>query len=107
MNLVVTEAAATHIKKIIADQAPAAHLRFSVRGGGCSGFNYEFTLDEMINDDDFQIDTLGIKVLIDAASAQYVDGSILDFKKSLFRSEFSITNPNSTAQCGCGSSFSI
>jgi iron-sulfur cluster insertion protein len=107
LNLAVTEAAAEHIKKIIADEGSAVHLRFFVQGGGCSGFSYGFTLDEEINDDDFQIDAHGIKILVDANSAQYVDGSTIDFKKSLFSSEFSITNPNSIAQCGCGSSFSV
>jgi iron-sulfur cluster assembly protein len=81
-------------------------LRVGVRGGGCSGFQYALALDER-RDDDHVFDTSGIRVLVDPASLQYVDGSTVDYTENLMGSGFDVTNPNVVASCGCGSSFRV
>lgn len=81
-------------------------LRVGVRGGGCSGFQYALALDEQ-RDDDHVFDDDGIRLLVDPASLQYVDGSQVDFTESLMGSGFEVNNPNVVAACGCGSSFRV
>jgi iron-sulfur cluster insertion protein len=78
-----------------------------VQGGGCSGFSYGFTLDEIKNEDDFEFVVGSTSVLVDAMSAQYVQGAELDYTENLMGSEFKIKNPNAVSTCGCGSSFSV
>lgn len=78
-------------------------FRISVSGGGCSGFEYGFSLDQR-QDDDFVLDH-GISILIDPMSMQYLQGAQIDFQESLMSSHFTVKNPNATATCGCGSSF--
>ena len=78
-----------------------------VQGGGCSGFSYGFTLDDVKNEDDWEIPAGTSSVLVDAMSAQYVDGSMVDYKEDLNGSSFSIKNPQAVTTCGCGSSFSV
>jgi len=86
---------------------PNLKLRTFVQGGGCSGMQYGFTFDEDQNEDDFEI-PLGItKILIDAMSMQYLQGSEIDYKEDLDGANFSIKNPNAQTTCGCGSSFSV
>ena len=106
MNLTVTEDASKKIASIIEDEGNSAlKLRIFVQGGGCSGFNYGFTLDEIANDDDWSI-TAGItSVLVDAMSAQYLDGAEIDYKETLSGASFVFTNPMAKSTCGCGSSF--
>ena len=82
-------------------------LRMFVQGGGCSGFSYGFQFDDQVAEDDFDIEKDGIHVLIDAMSAQYLQGAIVKYKEELMGSSFVIDNPNASQQCGCGSSFSI
>ena len=82
-------------------------LRVSVEGGGCSGFQYGFTFDEAVNDDDTQMAKNGVTLLIDAMSLQYLVGGSVDYTEGLEGSRFTVTNPNATTTCGCGSSFSI
>lgn len=82
-------------------------LRVFITGGGCSGFQYGFTFDEIMADDDTIIEKDGIAVLVDPMSFQYLAGSEVDYTEGLEGSRFVITNPNATATCGCGSSFSI
>ena len=77
-----------------------------VQGGGCSGFQYGFTLDEEQNEDDFVIEKDGVELLIDAMSSQYVQGAEVDWKESVQGAQFAIKNPNAETTCGCGSSFS-
>jgi iron-sulfur cluster insertion protein len=104
----ITDAAARKIKEVLLEEnIPDTKLRMAVQGGGCSGLRYDFTLDDQQADDDFDVEKNGIHVLVDAISAQYVQGSTIDFKKNIGGGEFIITNPNSTGQCGCGSSFAI
>lgn len=82
-------------------------LRVFITGGGCSGFQYGFTFDELVADDDTSIERGGVTVLIDPMSFPYLAGSEVDYTEGLEGSRFIVTNPNATATCGCGSSFSI
>lgn len=83
-------------------------LRIFVQGGGCSGFQYGFVWDNSLNEDDFQIEVNDkVKVLVDAMSAQYLQGAKVKYKTTLFESSFVIENPNVSTTCGCGSSFSV
>jgi iron-sulfur cluster insertion protein len=107
-QIVITESAKTKINDIIYDEGNSnLSLRTFVQGGGCSGFQYGFTLDEIQNEDDFVLDTGPFKVLVDAMSMQYLVGSEIDYKEDLNGSQFVIKNPNATTTCGCGSSFSV
>jgi len=91
---------------IVAEGNPNLKLRIFVQGGGCSGFSYGFTLDEEQAEDDSLIELLGVGVLVDAMSYQYLVGATIDYKEDLMASQFVIQNPNATSTCGCGSSFS-
>ncbi|MCX2983320.1 iron-sulfur cluster insertion protein ErpA [Halieaceae bacterium IMCC14734] len=82
-------------------------LRVFVTGGGCSGFSYGFTFDELVADDDTQIERDGVVVLVDPMSYQYLAGSEVDYTEGLEGSRFLVSNPNATTTCGCGSSFSV
>jgi iron-sulfur cluster insertion protein len=103
----VTERAASRIKEILAVEPGKQALRVSVNGGGCSGFQYGFELEDMRNDDDLVIERNGATVLIDSTSLVYLSGSQIDFVDDLIGQSFRITNPNATSSCGCGTSFSI
>jgi iron-sulfur cluster insertion protein len=104
----ITEAAKEKINDILYDEGnPNLMLRSFVQGGGCSGFQYGFTLDEVQNEDDFILDTGPFKVLIDSMSMTYMDGASIDYKEDVMSSQFVINNPNATSSCGCGSSFSV
>lgn len=106
-QITITAAAADKVRTLLAEESnPDLRLRMFVQGGGCSGFQYGFTFDESQNDDDFVIEQQGITVLVDALSMQYVQGSTIDYTKSLMAEQFEIKNPNATSKCGCGSSFS-
>ena len=86
---------------------PGLMLRVSVLGGGCSGFQYKFGLDDTIADDDLTFELNGTSVVVDEVSLELLGGSVVDFKEDLGGSFFSIDNPNATASCGCGASFNI
>ena len=102
-----SESAASKIKEVCEEEGnPDLKLRMFVQGGGCSGFQYGFTLDEDENEDDFLIEAYGIKVLVDSISFQYVQGAEVDYKEDIQGSSFIIKNPNAETTCGCGSSFS-
>ena len=81
-------------------------IRIGVAGGGCSGFQYGFTFDEITNEDDTIMEKNGVALLIDAMSYQYLVGAEIDYKEDLQGAQFVIKNPNATSTCGCGSSFS-
>jgi iron-sulfur cluster assembly accessory protein len=106
-DITMTSAAAERIKEIITGEPDKKALRISVSGGGCSGFQYEFDLDDTINKDDHKIEKDGSTVLIDSVSLVYLLGSKIDFVDDLIGASFQIENPNATASCGCGTSFSI
>ena len=106
--ITITESAKGKIQDILLEENnPKIKLRMFVQGGGCSGFNYGFTLDEEQNEDDFEIPTGETSILVDAMSMQYMNGAILDYKEELMGSSFVIQNPNAQSTCGCGSSFSV
>ena len=105
--LVFTESAASKVKQLIDEEGnPSLKLRVFVQGGGCSGFQYGFTFEEEVNEDDTQVEKNGVSLLIDPMSLQYLMGAEIDYQDSLQGSQFVIRNPNATSTCGCGSSFS-
>lgn len=105
--LVFTDAAAAKVRALILDEGnDALKLRVFVQGGGCSGFQYGFTFDENINDDDTAVENGGVTLLIDPMSFQYMVGAEIDYTEGLEGAQFVIRNPNATTTCGCGSSFS-
>ncbi|MDH3467795.1 MAG: iron-sulfur cluster insertion protein ErpA [Gammaproteobacteria bacterium] len=107
-QVVFTDSAADRVRNMVAEQGDAdLKLRVFVRGGGCSGFQYGFEFDSVANEDDFAIDNRGVTLLVDALSFQYLMGSEVDYKDDLLGARFTVTNPNATATCGCGSSFAI
>jgi iron-sulfur cluster assembly accessory protein len=103
----VTERAARRIATVLASEPAGAMLRVSVSGGGCSGFQYEFGVDRDRGADDLAIEKDGVTVLVDSVSLPFVAGSVLDFVDDLMGQSFRVNNPNATAACGCGTSFSI
>jgi iron-sulfur cluster insertion protein len=105
--ITVTSPAVTKIKEILAEENdPSVKLRVFVQGGGCSGFQYGFTLDNVQADDDHTIEVDGLTVLVDAMSLQYLAGAEVSYVDDLTGSMFRINNPNAQSTCGCGSSFS-
>ncbi len=107
LNVTLSERAARRIASILAKEPQGTALRVSVSGGGCSGFQYGFDLDSERADDDLVLERSGAVVLIDSVSLPYVDGSEIDFVDDLIGQSFQVRNPNATASCGCGTSFSI
>ena len=106
--ITITESAKSKILDLLAEEGnPNLSLRTFVQGGGCSGFSYGFTFDEIMNEDDFEMPLGNTKILIDAMSMQYLQGASIDYKEDLQGSEFKITNPNAQSSCGCGNSFSV
>ena len=103
----LTERAARRINEIMAAEPQGSMLRISVNGGGCSGFQYAFDVEQGRQDDDLVIERDGAAVLVDQVSLQYMDGSVIDFVDDLIGQSFKIENPHATASCGCGTSFSI
>jgi len=103
----MTSRAARRIAEIVAGEADASMLRVSVDGGGCSGFSYKFDLVSKKANDDLVIERDGATVIIDQMSLIYMTGSEIDFVDELIGASFQIKNPNATASCGCGTSFSI
>jgi len=106
-NIKVSDSAATRIKEIMEGEPDGTMFRMSVSGGGCSGFQYNFELVQDKNDDDLAIEKNGIIVLVDSISQMYLEGSELDFSDDLIGAAFKVNNPNATASCGCGTSFSL
>ena len=106
--MILDESAVAKVKDILAEENnPNLKLRVFVQGGGCSGFQYGFTLDEDQAEDDWDFEHNGIHVLVDSMSGGYLQGATIDYKEDQYGSNFSIVNPNATTTCGCGSSFSV
>ncbi|WP_024506992.1 iron-sulfur cluster insertion protein ErpA [Bradyrhizobium sp. ARR65] len=103
----ISERAARRIGEILKSEGGGAMLRISVEGGGCSGFQYKFDVDRAKADDDLVIERDNAVVLVDSASAPFLAGSEVDFVDDLIGASFRVNNPNATASCGCGTSFSI
>lgn len=106
-SVTVSANAARRIKEILTGEPDGSHLRVSVEGGGCSGFRYEFAVDHILQDEDLSVERDGIRVVVDPVSLEYMKGSEIDFVDELIGASFQIKNPNATAGCGCGTSFSI
>ena len=106
--IIFTDSAASKVKELVDEEGnPDLKLRVFVQGGGCSGFQYGFTFDEVTNEDDTQMTKNGVTLLIDAMSLQYLVGAEIDYKDDLQGAQFVIKNPNAQSTCGCGSSFSV
>ena len=104
--LTITASAINKVRDLLVEEKlPNGALRMFVQGGGCSGYQYGFTFDEEIAEDDFVTENEGIKVVVDMISSQYLQGATLDYKEEKFNSQFVISNPNAKSTCGCGSSF--
>ncbi len=106
-SITVSDTAAKRISEIIAREPQNTMLRVSVEGGGCSGFQYKFDLVQARDNDDMAIEKAGVVVLVDPISVEYMQGSVIDFVDDLIGAAFQVRNPNATAGCGCGTSFSI
>ena len=105
--LIFSDTAAHKVKQLIDEEGnPELKLRVFVTGGGCSGFQYGFTFEESINDDDTSMQKNGVTLLIDPMSLQYLTGAEIDYQENAEGAQFVIKNPNATSTCGCGSSFS-
>jgi len=106
--LFFTDNAVAKVRELIEEEEnPDLKLRVFVTGGGCSGFQYGFTFDEDVNEDDTALDKGGVTLLIDSMSYQYLTGAEIDYKEDINGAQFVIKNPNATTTCGCGSSFSV
>ncbi len=106
-ELTLSPAAAARVGLIASKQGKPAILRLSVEGGGCSGFQYKFDLDDAPEADDMVSETDGVKLVVDPVSLDLVAGSTVDFVESLGGAAFRVENPQAAAGCGCGSSFGI
>lgn len=106
--LILTDRAIAKIKSLVEEEAnDELKLRVFVTGGGCSGFSYGFTFDEIVAEDDTAVVKEGITALVDPMSFQYLAGAEVDYMEGLEGSRFTVTNPNADTTCGCGSSFSV
>lgn len=106
-TLTLSPSAAARVATIAAKQGKPAILRLSVDGGGCSGFQYQFGLADGADDDDLISETDGVRLVVDPVSLDLVAGCTVDYVESLGGAAFRVENPNATAGCGCGSSFSV
>lgn len=105
--ITVSESAVAKIQDILAEENnPALKLRVFVQGGGCSGMQYGFTLDDAQNEDDWNLEIDGVQVLVDSMSGSYLQGAEIDYREDQYGANFSIKNPSAQTTCGCGSSFS-
>ena len=107
MPFIFTDNAASKVKSLIDEEGnPDLKLRVFVTGGGCAGFQYGFTFDDEVNEDDTALEKNGVTLLVDPMSYQYLVGAEIDYTEGLEGSQFVIKNPNASSTCGCGSSFS-
>jgi iron-sulfur cluster insertion protein len=104
----ISQSAVVKVRSLLEDEGnPELKLRVYVTGGGCSGFQYGFSFDEEVAEDDTKIQKDGVTLLVDAMSYPYLVGSRVEYSEGLQGSKFTVENPNATSTCGCGSSFSI
>jgi iron-sulfur cluster insertion protein len=103
----VSESAAKRIAFLASREAKPVMMRVAVLGGGCSGFQYNFSFEEQSNDDDLLIERNGARVVVDSTSLELLKGSELDYVEEMVGSAFQVKNPNATSSCGCGNSFSV
>jgi iron-sulfur cluster assembly accessory protein len=107
LPVTVSARAAKRIADILKNESADAKLRVAVTGGGCSGFQYNFAIDDARMDDDLVVERDGATVLIDPVSLDFLKGAEIDFVDDLIGQSFRINNPNATSSCGCGTSFSV
>jgi iron-sulfur cluster insertion protein len=103
----LSKSAATRIKQLLDSEPAGSFFRVAVLGGGCSGFQYDFSIDKNRHDDDLVFVDHDVEVVVDEMSLELIDHAELDYVQDLMGSYFAVTNPNATASCGCGTSFSI
>lgn len=104
----ITPKAVTKVKNLVEEEGnPSLNLRVFVTGGGCSGFQYGFSFDEVLAEDDTRVEADGVAVVVDSLSFQYLAGAEVDYAEGLEGSRFIVNNPNASATCGCGASFAI
>jgi len=106
-TLTLSPSAARRVALIAAKQGKPAILRLSVEGGGCSGFQYKFGLDEAPEVEDLVVETEGVQLVVDPMSHEFIAGCVVDYVESLGGAAFKVENPNAAASCGCGSSFAV
>jgi len=99
--------AADRITQLLEVEPAGSFFRVAVLGGGCSGFQYDFSIDQSRSDDDIVFHAHGVEVVVDDMSLELIDHAELDYVQDLMGSYFAVTNPNATASCGCGTSFSV
>lgn len=109
MSLTLTENAARQILKLIKEYSNPASLMFRIiiSGGGCSGFQYSFSLDHLRHEEDHVFEDCGVKIVVDDASLLLCEGAQIDYVEELIGASFQIKNPNASTSCGCGNSFSL
>jgi iron-sulfur cluster insertion protein len=107
MDIALSTSAAARVAWIAQRQSKPAILRLAVEGGGCSGFQYRFGLADAPEDDDLVVETDGVQLVVDSMSLDLVRGGMVDFVDNLGGASFKVENPNATAGCGCGTSFSV
>ena len=106
--ITLTESAAAKVRNLVKEEGnDRLMLRVFITGGGCSGFQYGFTFDEELNDDDTVVEKLGVRMVVDSMSFPYLAGAEVDYVEGLEGSRFVVNNPNATNTCGCGASFAI
>ncbi len=106
-DLCVTDAAFDRLGAILVDEGMEKMLRVAVLGGGCSGFQYSFELENQSADDDLILERGELRVLIDPVSLPFLEGAVIDFRDEIIGARFTVENPNANATCGCGTSFSV
>lgn len=106
-DIALTSSAASRVATIASKQGKPPILRLAVEGGGCSGFQYRFGLADAVEGDDLAVETDGVMLVVDSVSLDLVRGAAVDYVEDLGGAAFKVTNPNATAGCGCGSSFSV
>ena len=107
LPVAVSARAAKRIAEILKNEPAPSMLRVAVTGGGCSGFQYNFAIDDVRADDDLVLERDGATVLIDPVSLDFLQGAEIDFVDDMIGQAFKINNPNATSSCGCGTSFSV
>ena len=107
MAVTLTEKAASHVQSFIAKRGKGVALRIGVRTSGCSGFAYKLEFADGVNPDDHQFESHGVKVVVDAKSLPFVDGTQLDYTREGLNEGFKFSNPNVKGECGCGESFNV
>lgn len=107
LPVTVSDRAARRIAVILSKEPAGSMLRVAVNGGGCSGFQYDFSITTEKNEDDLVVEKNGVAVLVDATSLDFLRGAEIDFADELIGAAFKVKNPNATASCGCGTSFSV